>query len=139
MAIKTIPKEERDYNNYDDIVVNKVKKLYDTILRTYHSSPDKDAIEMHIYLPQSQIKSSQQSSGSNSEKFSEFINSYTEYFGLEKLMNDKYMSASILVINGGNDDENERYFKQFFDKLASSIIGEIRTKETHSKNKKEKL
>lgn len=57
-GITTIPKEDRDYNNYDDIVVNKVKKLYDTILRTYHSSPDKNVIEMHIYLPQSQIKSS---------------------------------------------------------------------------------
>lgn len=58
VGITTIPKEDRDYNNYDDIVVNKVKKLYDTILRTYHSSPDKNVIEMHIYLPQSQIKSS---------------------------------------------------------------------------------
>lgn len=57
VAITTIPKEDRDYNNYDDIVVNKVKKLYDKILRTYNSSPDKNVIKMHIYLPQSQIKS----------------------------------------------------------------------------------
>lgn len=54
-------------------------------------------------------------------------------------MNDKYMSASIFVINGDNDDENERYFKNFFDMLACSIISAIKTKETHSKNKKEKL